>query len=400
MRLRILARVLALTIAGSALAVGSAHADAFTPEQVAALVGQSKLAADITEPRISPDGKHFSFLYDAHLRYENPPPYDTPAPQCSDVWVARIDGTELTRLTKTCDYRGTYESRGGGGDWSQDGAVLSWYSDYVHGSSSTTRWAVTARADGGDLWTPTSYRGYGASETSDQRYWVTRFQRGVGYSNDISAVDVTGVEYAVWQAGYPGQGGRWSEACATAPAPAKSWEPTLEEIDAVLTGSEPACTFAVKPKPVEKPVVADPIPTSPLVGTTPAPAAPSPDPAPAAVAPADPPAAASTGPVPSPPSLQLLAVTSSLKRAVAMGFTVKYLAPGATSIRAWVLRGSTAIARGSAPVTDGGQLQLAADRSLRKLRLGSKPVVVTVRLAATDAQGRRSVLDRSLTLRP
>lgn len=390
-------RAFALTIAALTIVVGSAQADALTPEDVAALVGQGKVAADISSPRVSPDGKHFSFLHDAHLRYENPPPYDTPAPPCSDVWVARADGTELTRLTKTCDYRGTYESRGGGGDWSPDGAVLTWYSDYVKGSARSTRWTLAIEADGRDTWTANAYVGYGASYTSDQRYWIVRFQRAVGAGQTFSAVDLaTGTVYPVWTTWYPGDG-RWSEACAGAPAPAGGWEPTLAEVDAALTGSDPACTFAAKPKPVEPPVTsADPAPTSPLAVAAPTPAILVPAP----VSPAGAAAPASAAQLSSLP-VQLLAVTSSLKRARALGITIKFAAPGATSVRAWVLRGDVVIARGSTSTIGSSQLQLAPGRALRALRLDAKkPLRLTVRLAVTDSQGRRSVLDRPLALRP
>lgn len=355
-----------------------------SPEDASLRLGDRFRVTDISDAQVSPDGRHFAFRYDLHLRFaNNPPPYDIEAPSCSDVWVARIDGSNVKRLSDYCDSLGMYGTIGGGGYWDPAGGVGSWSvslnTKNTHGSK---RWTVTVDAVGRDVWTPLSFAGSVSGFTPDGRFML-RSHTDYGGSYDIKRIDAfefaTGQWHPVWSYSPPelsadseGWTG-WSGACSRAPKPA-AHEPTFDELSAALSGADAACTFARGP-------VAQPDPEPNLAREPDAPAPP-----------------ATTAPTPilaKPTVLRLRVGSTKLRKVGATGLRVGFSESKATRVRGWLLHGTRVVGRGTVAAS-GGAVTIKPTAWLRARADRRRPLSLALRITASGGSDRPLTVEQTI----
>lgn len=375
-----------------------AHVDA---SEVAGLLVPSPPEIDIRFATRSPDGKHILFFLQEYRSYVYG---DYVAPWwCRDNWVMRADGTQLTRLTTSCDLGDVYSKGRSPAWWLDDGSVVSGYSSPNEKSgTSTMRWKLTA-TEPADAWHASEFRGTPTRVTPDQRYVVVTQTEWAYFNTYWWALDLqTGKSHFMWDELHQGDG-RWTEACASAHRPAdEPWTPKVEDVVAALMGEEPACTFARRaPEPTLTPTPAAPLAAEQLADVNQLSNAAPWSLTPTASAPLS---AASTQP-PAPP-ISLLTVTGLTARrtlAIQRGFRVTLTTSKIGSLKVWLM----------APVSDGGVFVIArtsvkraigrvavnlalGEVAKRQLRRVSR---VTVRIAFTTPDGHRLAVDRVVNLK-
>lgn len=431
---------------------GAAGPPAPTPETIATGIGGDVRAADIEHVEVSPDGARVLYRRTEHRSTTSPdegtpraatgdatrgsvdavvlPSGGTDAPvdggdaapviSCSDVWVARLDGSATTRLSDVCESNPAYGPYTSNEQWSPDGAVT-YFSNMTGGHSAgvSHRWTATTPAGGVlDGWADETFRGAGTGYTADGRFWILRVDGWAYATTEWTAVRVaTGTTYPVWDEARQGEG-HWSTACRSAPAPQRAPSaPTFDEVLTAMSGSEPACGFVPRPQPSPS-AEATPTPVRP---TGPSAGVQVPLPEKGVVLPQRAATASSTGPMRTPltPDLRIRSFTASIPAALDRGANVKFEARSAVSAKAWLiveshaarrsgrggaklLKPGVTIARGSVTRLGIGvsTLPLRIDPAARRSLKAAGTLRGYVRVITTDATGATTKAERTVVLTP
>lgn len=374
----------------------AAAAEAVSSADVAALLADGTPASRITDGQRSPDGKHLLFQLRGGV--------ELPEPRVTGFWVMRSDGTQRKQLnTSWGDYDTAYHVEA---DWRIDGKIRTAHSNaYSHTVGDWSVLALTVQTGDVDRWAELDPHEIG-TVTADGRFRVssgTSPKASNWFGGSVKAYEIaTGTTHVISSWGPAPSSSSWQNGCGD---PVRNPEQTVE---GALEGPKPACLFARLPGDVDPEPEAtdqDPEPAEPVIPPT--------DPAPATTDEATPPAA----PKPAPfvehgvklpakssagPVLRLHAVGTRLGGAAKNRLSVNFTAASSTKVRIWLLSGVAGQQQTLAGLTvdryGGGAatprllLSAKARRAVRSAPAGS----LTVRVAAIDGAGRRTVVERLL----